>query len=130
MHSTWFSSTFVTYWKFYKITEDGGGEGDLISKEEAILQNNWILSPHVLPLYFNIKHIKGPYFPSFIKFHCVLHDSVVLLLAFENFLKLKRGNLISWGEPIVQNCWIIWSHFLYFNIHHWKDSNSSSLIRF
>ena len=49
---------------------------------------------------------------------------------FENFFKLKRGGLISWGEGILQNGWIIWSPLLYFNVTSFKDQNSWSFIRF
>ena len=79
-------------------------------------------------LYFNIKHLKNPTSLSFIRFQCILHNSAVLLSVFENFLKLKRGDLISWGEPIVQNGWIIWSPLLYFNIKHLKDQTSSAFV--
>ena len=83
-----------------------------------------------LLLFLNIKHLKDANSSSFIRFEGILHDSVVLLSAFQNFLKLKSFFLISWEEPIVQNGWIIWSPLLYFNIKHLKDANSSSFIRF
>ena len=47
----------------------------------------------------------------------------VLFSVFENFFKLKRGNLISWGEPIPQKGWIICSPLLNFNFKHMKDQN-------
>ena len=53
-------------------------------------------SPSLL-LYFSFKHLKDPKSLSFIRFQYILHDSAVLLSVFENFLKVKRGELISWG---------------------------------
>ena len=123
MHSTWFSGTFVSFWNFPQI-QDGG----LISWEEPIVQNGWITFSQLL--YFNIKLLKDPNSLSYIRFQCILHDSVVLLSVFENFLKLKRWDQISLGEPILENAWIIRSPLLYFNIKHLKDPNSSSFVKF
>ena len=102
--------------------------GDLISWGEPILQNGWIIfSPLV---YFNSKNLRDPNYSSSSRFQCILHDSAVLFSVFSNFLKLKRGYLISWGEPIVQNGWIIGSHLVYFNFKNFRDPNSSSSSRF
>ena len=46
------------------------------------------------------------------------------------FLQMKEGGLISGGEPILQNVWIIWSPLLYFNFKSFLDPNSSSFLRF
>ena len=101
---------------------------ELISWEEPILQNDWIIwSPLV---YFNFKSLRDPNSSSSSRFQCILHDSAVLFSVFSNFLKLKRGDLISWGEPILQNGWIIWSPLLYFNFKNLRDPNSSSSSRF
>ena len=81
-------------------------------------------------LYFTFRNLKGPNSSSLIRFQCILDDSAVLFSIFWNFLKLKRGDLISWGEPILQNSWIIWSPLLYFNFRSLKDPNSLSFIRF
>ena len=45
------------------------------------------------------------------------------------FLKIKEGGLISWGEPVLQNGWIIWSPLLYFNFKSFNNPISSSFIR-
>ena len=101
---------------------------ELISWREPILQNRWIiLSPLV---YFNFKNLSHPNSLSSSRFQCILHDSAVLFSVFSNFLKLKRGDLISWGEPILQNGWIIWSPLLYFNFKNLRDPNSSWSGRF
>ena len=42
----------------------------------------------------------------------------------------EGGDLISWGEPILQNGWINWNALLYFSFKSFKDPNSSSFIRF
>ena len=95
---------------------------------EPILQNAWIIWSPLL--YFNFKNLSHPNSSSSSRFQCILHDSVVLFSVFSNFLKLKRGDLISWGEPILQNGWIIWSPLLYFNFKNLRDPNSSSCGRF
>ena len=102
--------------------------GNLISWGGGpILQNGWIISSPTL--YCNFEHFKDPNSLSFIRFQCILHDPVVLFSAFPIFFKLKRGDLNSWGEPILQNSWIIWSPVLYLNFRSLKDPNSLSFIR-
>ena len=46
------------------------------------------------------------------------------------FLQIKEGGPNFWGEPILQNVWIIWSPLLYFNLKSSMDPNYSSFIRF
>ena len=46
------------------------------------------------------------------------------------FVEIKEGGFNFWGEPILQNVWIIWSPLLYFNLKSSVDPNSSSFIRF
>ena len=48
----------------------------------------------------------------------------------EDFLEIKEGGPNFWGEPILQNVWIIWSLLLYFNFKTFLDPNSLSFIRF
>ena len=95
-------------YNFYKLKR-----GDRISWEKPILQNGWIICS--LILYFNFKSFKDPNSSSFTRFQCMLHDSGVLFADFWNFYKLKTGDLISCGEPILQKGWIISYAILYFN---------------
>ena len=46
------------------------------------------------------------------------------------FVQIKEGGPNFWGEPILQNVWIIWSPLLYLNLKSPMDPNSSSFIRF
>ena len=46
------------------------------------------------------------------------------------FLQIKEGGPNFWGEPILQNIWIIWSPLLYFNFKSLLDPNSSQFIIF
>ena len=46
------------------------------------------------------------------------------------FLQIKEGGSNFWGEPILQNIWIICSPLLYFDFKSFLDPNSSSFIRF
>ena len=102
---------------------------DLISwGGERILQKSWVFWSPLL--YFKFKSFKDPNSSSFIRFHCILHDSGELFSHFQNFCKLKGRELTSWGEPILQKDWIIWVLFLYFSFRSFKDPNSSSFIRF
>ena len=81
---------FLESWNFEKFNR-----GDVIS-EEPILQNVWIIWSPLL--YFNFKNFLDPHSSPFIRFQCILYDSGVLLSAFPNFYKLKRGDLISAGN--------------------------------
>ena len=123
MPSTWCSSTFLKFFKFYQIKE-----GNAISWGEPIQQNSKIIWSPLL--YFNIWTLKDPNALSFIRFQCILYDSGVPFPAFWKFIKLKMGDLISWGEPILQNGWIIWSPFLHFNLSSLKDLNCLPFVRF
>ena len=40
------------------------------------------------------------------------------------------GDLISWGNSVLQNGWIIWSPLLYFGFKNLNDLSSSLFIRF
>ena len=101
---------------------------DLISWCEPILQNDWIIwSPLV---YFLFKNLEDSNFSSFIWFRCTIHDSVVFFSVFENFPKLKKGDVIPCGETVLQNDWIIWSPLSYFNSKNLEDPNSLSLTSF
>ena len=46
------------------------------------------------------------------------------------FQEMKKWGPNFWGEPILQNLWIICSPLLYFNFKSFLDPNSSSFIRF
>ena len=46
------------------------------------------------------------------------------------FLQIKEGGPNFWGEPILQNVWIIWSPLLYFNFKSFLDPNSAPFISF
>ena len=114
---------FSAFWKLIKLKSRG-----LISWGEAILQNGWIIWSPLL--YFNFRSLKNTNSLSFIRFQFILHDSAVLFSAFWKFIKLMRGDLISWGEPVLQNAWIIWSPLLYFNFRSLNEPNCLSFIRF
>ena len=102
--------------------------GDLIYWGEPILQNCWIICSPLL--YFNFKKFTDPNSSWSGRFQCILHEAAVVFSVFSNFVKLKRVDLISWGEPILQNGWIIWSPLLYFNFKNLRDPNSSWSGRF
>ena len=123
MGSTWFSSSFLSFLKYPQIKEEGPN-----SWEKPILQSDWTIWCSLL--YFNFRNLKDRSSSLFVRFQRILHDLAVLFSVFWNFVKLRKGDLISWGEPILQNGWIIWSHLLYFNIRNFRDPNCSSFTRF
>ena len=123
MHSAWFTSIFLRLLEFLNINEVGSNFW-----EEPILQKLWLIWSHLL--YFSFKSSKYPISSSFIWFPCILYDSGVFFLEPWNFYKLKRGDLISGVEPMLQKVLIIWSSLLYFNFKSFMEPNSSSLIRF
>ena len=122
MRSAWLSSTFLRVLKFLQI-KDGGRN----CKGEPILEKVWIIWSPLL--YFNFKSFMDPTFLSFIRFHCILYDWVVLFSESWYFYKLKRGDLISGGKVIFQKVWIIWSPLSYFNFESFMNPNFSSFIR-
>ena len=91
MDSAWFRSTFLSVFKYLQIKEGGSNFWG-----EPILQK--VLIIWSVLLYFNFKSFLDPNSLSFIRFQCILHDSGVLFSESWNFYKLKRGDLISWGN--------------------------------
>ena len=51
----------------------------------------------------NFEKFKDSNYGSFTAFPSALPNSAVFFSDFQNFLKSKRGNLISWREPVLQN---------------------------
>ena len=72
----------------------------------------------------------NPYSSTFIRYQYILDASPVLFSDFWNILRLKRGDLISSGEPLLQSGWIILSLHLYLSFKTIKDASSCSFIRF
>ena len=123
MHATWFSSSFLRFMKFPQIKE---GRPSFLGEINSAEQLNYL----VPILYFNFRNLKDPNSSLFIRFQSILHDSALLFSVIWNFLKSKKGDLISWAELILQNHWIIWSPLLYFNYRNLKNPSSSLFIRF
>ena len=99
---------------------------DVISGGEPVLQNVSIICSPLL--YLNFKSPMDSNSSLFIRFQLILHESGRLRVL--KFLQFKEGWPNFWGEPILQNVWIIWSPLLYFNFKSFLDSNPSSFIRF
>ena len=66
---------------------------------------------------------------SFIRFACILYDSLVLSSESWTFYKLKRGDLISRGNQFWRESKLFGPPLLYFNFKSFLDPNSSSFIR-
>ena len=124
MHSAWLRSSILRLLKFLQIKEGRPN----FWRGGLILQKVWIIWSPLL--YSNLKRFKDPKPLSFIRFQCILLDSRVSFSEYSNEKELKRGDLISWGEPILQKIWIIWSPLLYLNVKIFKDPNSMPFIRF
>ena len=123
MHFAWFRSYFLRVLKFRQIREWGSNFW-----VEPILQKVWIVWSSLL--HFSFKSFMDPSSSSFIRFQCILHGSGVIFSEFWNFYKLKKGDLISGGKPILLKVLIIWSSLLYLNFKSFLNPNSSSFIRF
>ena len=91
MTVVWFRSTFLRILKFLQIKERRPNFWG-----EPILQNVWIIWCPLL--YFNFESFMDPNSLSFIRLQCILHDSGVLFSESFNFYRLKRGDLIFWGN--------------------------------
>ena len=82
------------------------------------------------PFFISILKFYGP---KFFIVHCISMYSAWFRSTFFRifkFVKIKEGGSNFWREPILQNVWIIWSPFLFFNFKSFLDPNSWSLIRF
>ena len=64
---------------------------------EPILQKVIFISSPLL--YFNFKSFMDTISASFIRFQCILHGQKVLFTESSNFNILKKGDLISGGNP-------------------------------
>ena len=130
MHSAWFRSSFHRVLKFLQIKE-----GKPNFWREPILQKVWIIWSPLL--YFNFKSFMETISPSFIRFQCILHDSEVLFAESLNFCKLKRGDLISWGNQFCRKSELFGPPFcisvlkvLWTKIHrHLLDFNAFCMIQ-
>ena len=130
MHCSWYRSTFLRALIFLQI-KDGGSNLWL----EPILQNVWIIWSSLL--YFNSKSFMEPNSLSLIRFLCIGHDTGVLLKEPWNFYKLKRGDLISWGNQFCRMSELFGSQFcfsilkvLWTQIHsHFLDFNALVMIQ-
>ena len=67
---------------------------------------------------------------SFIRFQCILHDSVVIFSKSRNIYNLKMGDLISWGNQFFRKSELFGPSLLYFNFKSFMDPISWSFIRF
>ena len=106
------SSSFITFqcllhdsrvifsesWNLYKL-----------KRGEPILQYVSIIWSRHLRL--NFKGFMDSNYSSFIRFQGILCDSGVLFSEFSNFRKLKRGDLISWGNQFCRKSELFGSPF-------------------
>ena len=104
MHSAWFRCTFARVLKFLQIRKWG-----LNFWREPTLQNVWIIWSPLL--YFSFQSSMNPNFLSYIRFQCILHDSLVLFPEFWNFYKLKRQHLISGRNQFSRKSELFSPHF-------------------
>ena len=91
MHSACLRSTFLRALKFLQVKEGGPNFWG-----EPIFQKVWIIWSRLL--YLNFKSFLDPNSSSFTRFECILQDPGVLFSESWNFYKLKRGDLIPWGN--------------------------------
>ena len=128
MHFTWFSSDFLTFSKFTHIKlrrpnffgrkmAELSGPLLLIFNFEIFKDSNsmsFIACQCILKdsagifLYFNFKNCKGTNSMLRIRFQYILHDLAVIFSDFQNFHKLKRGDLIYRGK----NNSVKWLYYL------------------
>ena len=66
---------------------------------------------------------------SFIRYQCILYDSVVHVWESWNFYKLKMGDLVSWGNWFYRKSELFGPPLLYLNFKSFMDPNSSSFIK-
>ena len=82
---------FSGFSNFYKLKT-----GDLISGGNQFCRMSGLFGPTSV---FQFQKFLDPNSSSFIRFHCILYDSGVVLSGFSDLYKLKRGDLISgWNQ--------------------------------
>ena len=91
------------------------------------MQKVWIIWYPLL--YFNFKGLMDKISASFIRFHCIPHDSGVIFSESWNFYKLKTVDLISGGNQFWRK-WIIPPFLLYVNFKSLIDTIFALFIRF
>ena len=95
---------------------------------KPILQKVWIIWPRLL--YFNFRSLTDPDCSSFIRFQCILYDSIVIFSESWNIYKSKRGDLDSGGNEVCRKFELFGPPLLYFYFKSFLDPTSSSFIRF
>ena len=83
-------------------------------------------------LYFNVLSLKDKNSLSFTRVQCLVLGSAALVSSFENVLKLKRGDLISWGETILEcrTAELFGPPFCISFLQVWRNQVIFSFIRF
>ena len=91
MYSAWFRSTFLKLLQFLQIKERGPNFwGNQFCRKSELFGRPF--------LYLDFKTFVDPNSSWFSRFQCILQDLGVLFSESWNFFKLKRGDLISWGN--------------------------------
>ena len=91
MQSSCLRSTFLRVLNILQIKNEGTNFWG-----QPILEKVWIIWFRFL--YLTFKSFKNLNSSSFIRFQYILYDSVGILSDFSNFFKLKREDLIFWGN--------------------------------
>ena len=121
--SAWTRSTCLRVLKFLEIKEGGPNFWG-----KPIWQNVSIIWSPILYFNFNFFFRSRFFIIHYISIYSAWFRETFLRVF--KFLEIKKGGSNFWGEPILQNVWIIWSSLLYFNFKSFLDPNSSSFIRF
>ena len=121
MRCPWFRKSFLRVLEFLEVKVGGNKFPEATNFAEF-----WIICSPLL--YFNLKSFMDRNCPSLIRFQSSQQESGVFFSESWNFYRLKRGGPNIWGEPILQNVWVIWSPLLYFNFQTFLDPNSLSFI--
>ena len=123
MHSAWFRNTFLRVFNLLSVKEGRSNFWGGTNFAEC-------LSYFVPPSVFQFSKFSRPKF--FVIHYISMHSAWLRSnsLRVLKFLEIKEGGPNFWGEPILQNVWIIWSPLLYFNFKSFLDPNSSPIISF
>ena len=124
MYSAWLRTTFRRVLKFLQIKEgqpDFWGWGSNFA--ECL---NYLVPPSLFQFW---KFCRPNFFAiRSIPIYCAWFRSTFRRVL--KFVQIKDGRPNFCGEPILQNVWIIWSHFLFSNFKSFLDRNLSSFITF
>ena len=121
---------FSESWNFYKLKK-----GNVVSGGNKFCRKSELFGPRFC--IWILKVLSTQIFWLFVRFQCILYNSVLLFSASWNIYKLKNGNLVFGGDQFCRKSELFGTLFcitilkvLWAQIHrHWLDFNTFCIIQ-